>query len=141
MIENYLTLQEKINNQEIKFKNKTFLNIIQNYCFFYLSENKLIDNDEKQIINQNVKCSKIIVIHQNEQLNNETNKKLLIIGFDKTIIILDQSSISFLKDILDKNQDLYVFFISNTKNIIKSAIKIKNQEIESDQNFIFETEC
>lgn len=137
MIGNFSKFKNLMNDYSIKFMKNAFADIIQTYNFYYLSRNISFSENESQIIQQNIKNSKLIIVDQNEKLNNESNDKYLIIGFDKTKIILQQSSISFLCRILACNPSLSICFLSNTKEIVQQStlIKIRNHEIKIDANF------
>ena len=130
MTENFLKLNILKSNQRNWFIRSQFGDVIHDYNFFYISEKLIVKDDEKQTINQNIKDSSLITIDQNEKLNEEINKECLIFGFEKTLIILERSSINFLYDLLSKNPNLLIYCLSNTKNIFMK--QVQNKIIESD---------
>ena len=123
-------------DQKIKFVRNQFNDVIRNFNFFYHNDNFNINDDEKQMINQSIQDSKFIIIDQNKTLNQEMNQDNLIIVFEKTLIILEISSIKFLLDLLSKNPNLFIYCLSNTKNYFEK--QIKNKIIESDSEFTIE---
>lgn len=124
------------------FKKDGFKDIAQNYYFYFISENINLKEDDKCKIDQNLNDSKIIIITQNEKFNQETKEQHLIVGFEKTLIIIKNTSMSFLNMLLSANSNLFVCFLSNAKSIfIKNSIEIKNREIEVDSTFEEEIKC
>ena len=136
MISSFLNLQELLDQYDIEFNKNGVKDTIQSYNFHLISPSKSLKENELEKLDHYVKKSKIIIIYQNKDLNEETQEDFLLIGFEKTLIILNQTSISFLTNILTKHTDLSVCFLNDTKNIIQK--KIKNHEIEIDENFIEE---
>ncbi|KAK8837500.1 hypothetical protein M9Y10_036497 [Tritrichomonas musculus] len=86
---------------------------------------------------ENIKKSNVFIIDQNERFNQKISKQLLILGFEQTIIILEQSSFAFLSSILSINLNMSVCFLSNTRHVINENIKKKivNQEMEINETF------
>ncbi|KAK8836972.1 hypothetical protein M9Y10_037008 [Tritrichomonas musculus] len=136
---NLSKLHDFINNQA-KFQKEGLKNIAEKYNFFLFFEGDIPNKEELQKITKNIRESKIIVFDQKEKLNEETNKKNLIIGFEKTIIIHELSSKSseFLQYILSINEKLSVIFLSETKVIIEQIISIRNKEIFPDIDILEE---
>lgn len=137
MIDNILKIPHLIKNDKIGFRKQCFNEVFQDYSFFAITQNISLKEEENQKIIQNIKESKVIIFSQDERLNEGTANKYLILGFEKTLIILDQSttSISFINKLVSINSKMSVCFLSDTKNIVKEKIEICNQEIESDEIF------
>ncbi|KAK8871784.1 hypothetical protein M9Y10_007525 [Tritrichomonas musculus] len=140
MIENIIRLHKLLKKSKIRFNKPEFTKFFQNYSFYHISKNNLLNEEEKRKIDQNIKDSPIIIFSQDKSLNRQTGQRYLFVGFEKTLIILDQSttSTSFLHDIFSNNKKISVCFYSNTKKYVNQILKIKNHEIESD--LIFEEE-
>ena len=137
MIENILKIPQLIKNNKISFSQHEFIKVFENYSFYAITNNISLKEEEERKIIQNIKESQIIIFSQSEGLNEETENKYLILGFEKTLIILDQStaSISFLLKLVSINSEISVCFLNDTKKILKEKIEIHNQEIEPDGIF------
>ncbi|KAK8854151.1 hypothetical protein M9Y10_016708 [Tritrichomonas musculus] len=137
MIEDILKIPQLIKNNEISFSKHGFIKVFEDYSFFAHTKNISIKEEEKQKIIQNIKESQLIIFSQSDRLKEGTENKYLILGFEKTLIILDQSatSISFLFKLVSINSEISVCFLSNTNNFVKEKIEIHNQEIEADEIF------
>lgn len=124
------SINDFLNDPNTKIKSTFLIKAVRNFNIFVFSM-----HDEKQkndIILPNIQKSKVIIIDQIETKNGVNNKKYLIFGFEKTIIIHKQSSSteSFLQDILSLNPDISVCLLSNIDIKIE---KLKNAEV--DENF------
>lgn len=86
------------------------------------------------IIKENIEKSKVIVINQYKYLNKETTELYYIIIFEKTIMIINDSTISFLNQLILGKSDLDVLYLSDTKEILAgnsfNVIKIENMLIQ-----------
>lgn len=127
-------LQELIRSSQISFKKEKVANVIRNYNFLFIDD-LCLDQNEKEIIDYNIKSSRVMMIHQNKIEN------YVFIGFDKTVIALNQSFIFFLQDLLAVNPELSIFYTSSTKKIINEQNKIKNNEIHFNSSFEEEFEA
>ena len=129
MISDFLDLHKFLRNEQIEFNKNGLKEIVLNYKFYYISEMRSLIEYEKQIIIQNLKYSKVLIISQLEYNDERKSQKYLLIGFEKILMIFDYSSISLLYDLLAMNQDLSVYFISN--NSIHKKMSEKNDEIST----------
>ena len=135
MIDAFFNISLFLKNKKIGFKKESFNEVIKNYLFLVISKEKSLNQEEKEAMNQNIKFSKVIIIDQSENLNKQMGTNSFIVGFEKTIIILEQLSLPFLQSILSSNSNLQVCFLSNTKKLIDPIISIKNNEIKNDNIF------
>lgn len=142
ILSSFLELHKSISEQNTKLSKKGLKDIAESYSFIYISENGSINEENKNIIYQNIKRSPIIIFDQNNKLNEATNKKCFIIGFEQTLIILAKSSNSecFLNKLLFSNLNIPVCFLSNSKSIFDEPNEIKNREILVDSIFLEEIE-
>lgn len=122
-------MRSLVKNQELSIISS--LNGFNKDYTFYLISNE----DELQKIENNIKNSKLLLIYQNEQLNKQENQNYIILGIEKALIFLEQSSIFILNIILSSNPNLPVCFISNTKSLVKEKITVNNHEIEPNSFF------
>ena len=134
MITDFLEFVDLLRNNKINFKKNELNNVIQNYTFYHISKNKNNENEMKKI-NLNITNSMIIMIDQSKELDSETNERYVILGFEKTIILLKISMLSVLRFILIANPQLKICFLSNTENCIKSMIEIKNNVVVVSNEF------
>ncbi|KAK8891518.1 hypothetical protein M9Y10_028730 [Tritrichomonas musculus] len=137
MITDFLEFVDLLRNNKIKFKTNELNNVIQNYTFYHISQNTINENEMKKI-NLSITNSMIIMIDQSKELDSETNERYIILGFEKTIILLKISMLPVLQHILIVNPQLKICFLSNTNNLIKSMIEIKNHEVVVNDEFNIE---
>ena len=138
MINNLLKLHNFFNYDEISFNNRAFNKVVKSYLFVLISNNISLPKDTDEKIKQNIKNSKIITIDQSEILNKEMNQRYFIVGFEKTLILLEQSLLFYLSTLISENTELFICFLSNTKDIIINSININQKEIEVDSTLIDE---
>ena len=105
----------------------------KDYTFYFIS-----NEDELKKIENNIKKTKLLLIYQNEQLNKQENQNYIIIGIEKALLFLEQSSIFILDIIISSNPNLPVCFISDTKSLVKEKITVNNREIEPNSFFLDE---
>ena len=106
---------------------------IKSYSFIHILDK--FDFEDKQI-SDNFKKSKIIIInHYNE---SQINEQYFIVGFRKTIISINITSINLLLPLFSTNTDITISFIPSTKEKFDEQIQIKYNEIE--YNLIFKEE-
>ena len=135
MLDSFGELKKHIQNKTDIFIDKMLVETIYQYNFNLITDNSFFKQNDEQTIYDNIKKSKFITIDQNKLLNQKTNDKYYIIGFEKTIIILNESSLYFLQALLTINSELSVCFLSNDIIINNENIQIQNPEIENNQNF------
>ena len=137
-----------MNDAILKFKNflnenmfmvtnpRILVEIIKEYSFHYFP--KEIDFDQFSDIKQNIINSKAIIINKYQNENQASNKKYFIIGFEKTIIIIDQFTSFFLKQVLSLNKNLSILFLFDANSILKEIEQIKFSQIKLNENLIEE---
>ena len=89
--------------------NKRLNEVIKNYQLFYVQEN--LEFDQKEIIFQNFKDSKIAIINQVKETTSNDENKFLIICFKNSIIMINQASLIFLLDLFNSNLELTIYFL------------------------------
>ena len=120
-----LKIPEKI---DIESSNKRLENVLQNFHLYYAGES--YGENENQLIIKNIKESNLVIINQ---LLYDTKKDIFfIIGFNKTILFAQHSSIQLMNSLFSNNTQLKFYFIRNTKDIYD-----KNNYITKDQIFQF----
>ena len=108
--------------------------IIQEYSFYHITET--FDINENMPIIQNYKETKSIII---SKTNKESpNNDFFVICFQKTLLIIKQSSILLLNSFFPLNQESTIYFLPDTKDLFNQRIQIQNRQIESDSNFLEE---
>ena len=124
-------------NNIIETFNPNLKKVVVEYSFLYFSE--LLSTDKNQIIFQNVKDSNVIVIDYHEEKTPKADDDHFIIGFKKTIIIINQSKLSNIKNIFTNNQQIeFVFMSKNAKNAFDQSIDLKYKEatnLGDEKNF------
>lgn len=144
LLEDFLNFQKNLesNTNRHNFSDR-FSAIILEYNFSIISDDSLLEQEMESKLFKSLLYSPIIIISQDDDLNRNTQDKYLIIAYEKTIIILKQSKISFLHAILYYNTDKLACFLGEAeKNIIDlvSLDKIKNRLIKTDDLFLYEIE-
>lgn len=129
---NYIDFNNYLTDNKIRFLNKKLNEIVKSYNFYYISGNLSIDQNQ---IYQNFEKSKIVIINQYEDKYSKTKAKYFLIGFEKTIIIINQSSSDFIQSLLMNNSELNICFISNTKSVFDDKFRIEYTEIEYETTF------
>ena len=114
----FLEFYDGIRKNVIQILNKKLNMIIGNYDFINVT-NEINFGENKQIF-KNIKESKIILVNQIEQY--------FIIGFKKTIILIEQSTLNYLKNLLLFKEELKIIFLSNSKETFESFIQIPYTE-------------
>ena len=135
MIESFLKFQELINNNIIKFMDKIFNKVIQDYSFFHISENDCFDFEHYQQVYQNIEKSNIMIINESSEDDQGQSEIFFIIRFHKTFIIFNEKLISIIEKLLSNNQSLFICNISNNKTISNQLKNIRNNQIVIDQVF------
>lgn len=117
------------NEKSIVLARKEMNSAIKDYSIHILSKNN--DFHISQEIFQNFKESKDIIV--NAYCSNQETS--YIIGFKKTIIIIDQLSLSVLHNLFSTASDLNIHFLKNEKNTFDKHIKIDYQYSLCDNIF------
>ena len=110
----------------IKSSNQRLEKVLQNFYFYLVGE--IYDEKENQLIIQNIKESKLVII--NQFLNDSTKDLFFIIGFKNTILFAQDSSLQLIRLLFTNNAQIKFYFIRNTKDIYD-----KNNSITKDQIF------
>lgn len=118
----------------INTTNKKLTKTINDYSFYHIAQEPNFNQNPN--ILQNIKKSECMII--NRCVEEDSNSDYFIIGFNKTIIIIKRSLISFLNQLFSVKQGIKIYFLSNTKDIYNASITIQNQQIEISENFINE---
>lgn len=113
--------------ESIKILNKKLKIAIQNYSFIHVT-NEFNNNNE---INQNIKESQIMIVNSYE----ENDVQFFVIGFKKTIIIIEQTKLHYLRDLLLYNKAILICFLFDAKNNFQDQINHKFDEIEIENQF------
>ncbi|KAK8872166.1 hypothetical protein M9Y10_007928 [Tritrichomonas musculus] len=134
ILESFKNINELIIAKKSILDHNGLKEIVESYSFLFISENWHI-NDEENKITQNISNSQLIVIDQNHEFNEIAKKQYLIVGFEKTLIILEKSlkTESYLSELLSNNSNIPICNLSNSK-----LSSIKNLEIPVDSIFIDE---
>ena len=117
----------EVKNNPALIINSNYLRIIQKYTFLYANEYMSFMPNEN--IFQNLEKSKIVIISQVKEHNNIPNKQYFIIGFNQTIIIVEQNSLFFLNSLFTASSNLKICFFENSKDLFITQIKINFQEV------------
>ena len=128
MISNFLELHELLTDSSFKKRNINLYTIINRYTFLHVSEKLDIQQDSN--IFRNVKESKLIIINSYNEPNNDTHKKYFIIGFEKTIIIIEQTSILFLQPLFNDDLKIPLYFLSDSETAFKEYINFSYKTIK-----------
>ncbi|KAK8850219.1 hypothetical protein M9Y10_018343 [Tritrichomonas musculus] len=142
IIESFLKLPEFLSSSKAKFEKPVFREIFQNYSFFVITENTFLKENQKQIMDENIKESKIMIIDEIINQDDETNEQYLILCFEKTITIIE-SSIALEYIIRNKLISISNFsfcFLNDTKSIFEEKVTLGNREIKTDCIFLEELE-
>ena len=107
-------------NMQSEFKNKTkkIDKVIKDYSFIHVLTQ--FDVSKKEDIFQKIKESNFIMLNQYINQNEKQKQDQLayiIIGFKKTIIIVEKSSFSMLHPLLSSNPNINICFLSKISGI------------------------
>ena len=127
-------LLKKLNNQKIKFQNERSVEIINNYSFNIFRDNISLE-DNKQIYTD-FKASNVIIVDYSEILNQICQDQLFIIGFQRTILIINRLLLSSLQLLFIRNPHLVICFLSNSKEHFDQQLQIKYDFSECNAEFI-----
>ena len=140
MIEEFQKIRKCIDSKKFILHNHAAIEVIQDYNFIHISEQISFDGKEEEEekekefkIYQNISNSKVIVIDQNKKFDKLVNQKYYILGFEKTIILLKESSLSFLQQLLSSNPNIPICFLNSKDDYFSK--NIKNPEITNNEFF------
>ncbi|KAK8838945.1 hypothetical protein M9Y10_032405 [Tritrichomonas musculus] len=126
MIEEFPKIRKYIDNKKFILHKHAAIEVIQDYNFIHISEQISFDGKEEEEeefkIYQNISNSKVIVIDQNKKFDKLVNQKYYILGFEKTIILLKESSLSFLQQLLSSNPNIPICFLNSKDNYFSKNI-------------------
>ncbi|KAK8880701.1 hypothetical protein M9Y10_003387 [Tritrichomonas musculus] len=124
---------DELQERMIKIKNKKLNEIIQNYIFFHVFEK--INLDQYPKILSNIRESKTIIINQNNKLNQKASANYFFIGFQKTVLLIQQSSLHLLDPLFSNACDLNIIFLSDTKELFNLNSHIRYNETQIYSSF------
>ena len=130
MIQDIQQIQKLFQNNMIDIRNKRLAKTMLDYSFLFVSND--LNFEDNQEIYKNIKESPIIIF------NHIHNKELFFIGFEKTVIIINQNSLSFLEQLFKYNSDLSFCFLPNKQENFGHSFNIQFNEIQSDNIFLEE---
>ena len=131
MIDTFMHIPEYFKNGDIFVNNSGLNKVIKEYSFYFIS--KQLNLDQMIFLNENMKTSRVILIDQYTIPNQ--NDHFFIISLKRTIIIINQSLITYLSDLFSSNSNLPIYFLSDSKQLFNKYIKIQNRQFEIDSNF------
>ena len=133
MYESFETFCKGISTNEINFLNKKIDKIIKNLTFFHVTRELFYDYDQK--IFQDYENSNLIIIKYYNKSNKDQKDQYFFIIFKNHIMIIEQSSISFLQSLFSFSDKPIFCFLPNTKEIFDSEIEIQYKEIQYHLNY------
>lgn len=128
--ETFLQIPELISSGEISFANTGIQEIISSYSIYTIT-GKINENEKIEDIKNIISQSKLAIIDENEQIIFE-KKEYLILGLEKTIIILEKPSDSIHDVLLQIKKDLPIYFLkenNNSDNTFAEEIESMNIEL------------
>ena len=130
-----LRQKEYINDFALKITNTKFRQAIQDISLHYFTPEKEIDFNQYQGTFNNIKNSTAIIFDQ--YLNSESDQegKYFIICFKKTLILIKQCAISFIRHLFTMNDKIGFCFLNNSKKVFDENIKIQYKELTNDNFF------
>ena len=142
IIESFLELPQFLNSFKAKFGKPAFGEILRNYSFFIINKNTFLEENQKQIMNKNIKESKVMIIDEIINQEDEMSEHYLILSFETTIMIIEFSiALEYIiQNKLISNSNLSICFLNGTKSIFEGKVTLLNQEIEIDSIFLEEVE-
>ena len=93
MISSFVIAHKFFDGKELILNNKKMGKVIENYTFLYISTEK--DIIDKKYLYENISKSNFVLFKQYQE-GTPNDKTYFIIGFQKTIIIVERSSFSIL---------------------------------------------
>ena len=123
----------KNRNQEIKTQNQKMKRVVDSYTFLDISQN-IKELDQNPEISENIKESNIIIIGYYEERRIFKKYHYFVLGFKKTVLILNTAQTEILQSLLSTKEKLEIYFLPNTKEIFEET-KIKYYEIQYDEIF------
>lgn len=100
--------------------------------YLYLYNDDIIDC---KLIIQNITNSSMITINNYKYQSLKSDELHFIIGFRKTVLIIKQSLIPKLQQLLMKMSKLKICFFEDTKHFFDKSIKIEYEELEKNNFF------
>ena len=114
----------------IKSTNKRLEKVLQNFFLYHIGDT--CDENENQIIIQNIKESNLVII--DKFLNDNKKDLFFIIGFNNTILFVQDSSLKLIQPLFLHNVQLKFYFLQNTENNFDINIT-KNQMFQYADKF------
>lgn len=131
-MQNFIESFQLLNEIKLETKISKQAKLLKDYDFIYLSDKNKINQNE---MNQKIKDSNIIII--NQYVERSTNNAFFIIGFRKTIIVINdtQVMILFMKLISSKNKEIAIYYFYNVENSLNYFQELENPKIKCTPNF------
>lgn len=121
-----LEIHRLLINNIIKVPNERLNKVVQDYSFYYFDEKLVFSNTDE--IYQKIKESKVIIIGIYKEINSKNDDLYFIIGFKKTIIIIKNTLIHLLHSFFSYNNDLNIYFLSDTKKFLINISKLNTKK-------------
>ena len=104
------------------------------YKFLYYSN--INDFQLTQLVIQNIKDSKVVIIDHVKECYEQPNDLYFIIGFKNTIIVIIKDLVSsILNQLFSYNENIEMCFLTSKKYVFLQNIKIKIKELVNDSFF------
>lgn len=122
MIKAFIELQKIV--KCISITNKKLEPIIHNYTFLLVQED-MKENEQNQLIFQNFMNSEVIIINKFNELFSNSGSEYFVTSFKNTILlVMDKSSIQFLKNLFTSKKNLKLCFLNKTKEIFDQNCQV-----------------
>lgn len=109
--------------ESIKLLNTKLNKVINDFKFIIISEQVISDLVQESLNYLNINGSPIIIVNQG--YDYITNKNYYIIGFQKTIIIVEQSFLLAIHLLFSDIQTLNICFLSNSNDAFNQYLNVK----------------
>lgn len=128
MINLFNNVKNSFNNHTVPILNTKLKSVVEKYAILYFTDKISFDENIYERMNE----SEVISIRQ-----HKNSKELyLIICFEQTIIIINPTYISNLKNLFSSNPNLTICFQEDTKSVFDDNIKIEYTETKLNFNNI-----
>lgn len=120
---------QKLREKDIRIKNSGLDNYIKRKEFSFLPVTEILTFEKYQIIFQNIQHSELIIINYFNELNQKPEDGYFVAAFKDTILIVSQSNLNFLHNILVANPKLkFIFNSDSVKDNFNNNINIQYDE-------------
>lgn len=125
---------DALNSDEIFLKGK----IIQKYQFYFISKDNRDILQEKEIKDHFKQSNEIIINKYCECEDINPENCFIIISFEKTVISVEENSLTILQNFLNSKQNVSICFLNDIKKIFDQNIQIEYNETENNIEFKLE---